>query len=49
MCECVGRENMEFLETKRKTRWMALLWELPKGVLVLVWLSKVGRYTSYHN
>ena len=49
MRECVGRENVEFLETKRKMGWMALLYELPKGVLVPVWLSKVGRYSSYHN
>ena len=50
MCECVGRENVEFLETKRKMRWMTLLCELPKGELVPLWLSKkVGRYPSCHS
>ena len=52
MCACVGREKVDLLkinETCVPMRWMAFLCELPKGVLVPVWLSKVVRYPSCHN
>ena len=54
MFECVGREKGGFVgkinERCVSMRWGAFLCELPKGVLVPLWLSKkVRRYPSCHN
>ena len=52
MCACVGREKVDLMKINERCvlmRWMAFLCELPEGVLVPVWLSKVGRYLSCHH
>ena len=53
MCACMGREKVDLMKINERCvsmRWMVFLCELPKGVLVPLWLSgKVGRYPSCHS